>query len=248
MNNKTYKKNFLTEVIFRIDFDQVKLGQLKKFAEKIKSRFPISEEKRGEEGFVNLNLATKDFNHSANPLTFWEFHNKTRTKTIKIHPTSLSIEYTKYKNSPELLKDIEFVPTFVKDFKVKTINRLGLRYVNQIKLLNKDFLDWNTYINDSLLGSLDFAKEQEKSISRSMGQMVFKKEDTNINFGYGLWNSNFPNEINEKIFILDFDEYSKFPLDTNEMNLTEEIKSYNKSIEELFESVIKEDLRKILKK
>ena len=108
-------------------------------------------------------------------------------------------------------------------------------------------MNWNNYINDLLIGSLKFAIDKKKSIARAMGQIVFKEENSNINFNYGIWNSNYPNEVNEKIFVLDYDGYSKFPLDVESLNLSDIVKEHNKKIEDLFENSIKEGLRKVLK-
>jgi len=248
MKNR-YKRNFLTKVIFRIDFEQAKLGQLKTLSdtEKIKKEFPINEEERGEEGMINFDFVTKAFKQASSPVISWNLFNKNRTKKIKIHPRFLFIEYLKYKDSSELLKDINLISDLIKNFEIKTINRLGLRYINEIKLESKDFLNWNNYINNHLLGSLKFATSKKKNIARAMGQVVLKEENSNINFNYGIWNSNYPNEINEKTFILDFDEYSKFPLDAESLDLSATVKEFNKKIEDLFESSIKDNLRKILK-
>ena len=248
MTYHKYKKDFLTKVIFRIDFDQVKLSQLEDFSEKIKKDFPINKEGKGEEGMINFDFKTKELKQTSSSVVVWDFYNKDKTKKIKIHPNFLFVEYSKYKDSKELLKDIDIVSSFIKIFKIKTINRMGLRYINEIKLKNKDFLNWNKYIDNKLLGSLDFATSNKKAIARAMGQIVFKENFGDINFRYGLWNANYPNEINEKVFILDFDGYSKFPLDTDETNIIKLVEEYNQKIEDLFESVIKEDLSKILNK
>lgn len=244
---KKYKRNFLTKVILRIDFEQAKLSGLKLFAEKFSKEFPTIEEETAEESMVNFNFLTKKIKQEANVVSSWNLFNKSHTKKIKIHPKFLFIEYQKYKNSDELVKDVNIVSDFIKTFEIKSINRLGLRYINEIRLENKNLLNWDNYINDYLLGALKFATYIKKGASRAMGQIELKEENSNINFNYGMWNSNYPNEINEKIFILDFDGYSKFPLDVNTMNLSDILKEYNKKIEELFESSIEEDLRKILK-
>jgi len=248
MNQNKYKRNFLSRVIFRIDFEQAQLSQIKSFTEKFKKEFSISEEERGEEGIMKFDFATKEITkQESSPITSWNLFDKNRSKHIKIDTRFLYIEYFKYKKLTGLLKDLNLVSDFIQDFEIKTINRLGLRYVNEIKLKDKDFLDWKSHINNHLIGSFNFAISQKKSVARAMGQIIFKEKNCNINFNFGTWNSNFPNEINEKTFILDYDCYSKFPLDVKSLNLLDTIKEYNKKIENLFESSIKKELRETLK-
>lgn len=243
-----YKKNFLKKVIFRIDFDKVELGKLKSYLEKISKAFPVIEEEKSEEGVINFDLKTKELKQESTSLISWNIYNKQKTIKIKIHPSFLTIEYFNYKDSSELLANISIAANFLKEFEIKTIKRLGLRYINEIKVEIKDPLDWSTYINDKLLGSIDFIKDNQKKIARAMGFIVFKEDFGDINFNYGLWNSAYPNEISEGIFILDFDGHSKFPLDTEGIDLDSLVKEYNKAIEDLFENSIKEGLRNILNK
>lgn len=243
-----YKNNFLKRVIFRIDFDRAELGKLKDFLGKIEKTFPIVEEKKGEEGIINFNFKTKELQQESSSLITWNIYNKSKTVKIQIQPKFLTIEHLKYQDSSELLSNVSIAADFIKTFGIKTINRLGLRYINEIKLENKDLLEWAPYINKNLLSSIAFSQEIEKTISRTMGMIVFKEDFGNINFNYGLWNSTYPGAISEKVFILDFDAYSKFPLDTEEINLPEMVKEYNKGIEALFEFSIEVGLRKILNK
>ena len=241
-----YKRNFLKGVVFRIDFDRIELGKLKIFLDKIGKAFPVIEEEKGEEGTINFDLKTKELKQVSNALISWRIYNKSRTITIKIHPKFFSIEYSNYKNSTELLSNINIASDFIKDFGVKTINRLGLRYINTIKLEEKDPLDWHEYINDKLLSSIDFSLDNKKTIARAMGLIVFKEKFGDISFNYGLWNSAFPGVITDKVFILDFDGHSKFPLDTEGIDLGGLVKEYNSRIEELFEESIKDGLRKLM--
>lgn len=243
-----YKKNFLKKVIFRIDFDKIELGLLKSFLEKIKKDFPIVEEEKGEEGIINFDLKTKELKQVSNPLTSWNIYNKNKSIKVKVLPNFLTIEYFKYNSSTELLANVDIVSAFLKNFGVKTLNRVGLRYINEIIIEDKNPLDWKKYINDKLLVSIDFALENTKTIARAMGLIVFKEEFGDINFNYGLWNSSYPSPINEKVFILDFDAYSKFPLDVEGIDLASLVKEYNQKIENLFEAAIKTDLRTILNK
>lgn len=243
-----YKRNFLKKVIFRIDFDKVELGKLKGFFEMVREQFPIVEEEKGEEGMINFDLKTKELKQVTNALVLWNLHNKTRTVKVQIHPSFLTIEYTSYKDSSELLTNVKIVMDFIDNFEIKTINRLGLRYINEVKIDDKKPLDWDKYFDEKLLGLINFVSENSKTTSRAMGLIVFKEEFGSINFNYGLWNSAYPNEVADNIFILDFDAHSRFPLDTEGIDLNKLVKEYNKKIEELFEKSIKEELRKILNK
>lgn len=243
-----YKKNFLKKVIFRIDFDKIKLGRLETFLEKIKKDFPIVEKERGEEGVVNINLKTKEFDQASSPITSWNIYNKSKSVKIKVHPKFLTIEYFKYKSSIELLANIEIVLDFLKTFDIATINRMGLRYINEIKVKNENPLDWKKYINDRLLGSINFTLENNKTIARAISYIIFKEEFGDINFHYGLWNSSYPNPISERVFILDFDAHSKFPLEVEGIDLANQVTEYNQKIEALFEKSIKAGLRTILNK
>lgn len=244
-----YKKNFLSKVIFRIDFDKVELGKLGGFTKDVEKNFPINEEKKGESGQINFNFKTKELQQEISPLITWNLYNKERTIKIQIQPNFLTIEFFKYKDSSDLKPNMEIVSKFLSTFGIKTINRLGLRYINEIKIEDKkDLLDWTLYINNELLGSINFSQKNKKAIARAMTGIVFKENFGNINFNYGLWNSAYPNIISEKIFILDIDAYSKFPIDSEDLNLDELVKEYNKAIENVFESSIKDGLREVLNK
>lgn len=243
-----YKKNYLTKVVFRIDFRQIGLGRLKTFAETLKKDFPILEEGKGEEGRIDFDLKTKEVKQISNFITQWVFYNKSRSKKIHVHPRFLHVEYSKYKNSGELVSDVQYIVEFIKHFEIKTIDRVGLRYINEVNLSGTDFLSWDGYIDTKLTSSLEFAHKGNGKISRSMGQIIFKEDFGQINFNYGLWNPNYPNEISEKKFILDFDARSKFPLDTEGLDLARLVLEYNERIEKLFENAIDTKLRKELSK
>lgn len=248
---KKYKKNYLKSVIFRLDFlKSIELISFHKFADEIKETFPISQQKEEEEGSFSMDLKRKEIkDFSSRKINFWLFHNRTKTKELGIHSDYLYINYNKYKNSGELLKDInEVVEKFISIFEIKNIKRMGLRYVNEIELDEKRYLSWEKYINNNLLGSLKFATINKKAVVRSLGQLVFKEEFGNIVFIFGIRNLDYPDEINRKEFILDFDYHSVFPFSLEEIDLVERTKSYNQSIERLFEATITRDYRNLLNK
>ncbi|MDD4661916.1 MAG: TIGR04255 family protein [Candidatus Pacebacteria bacterium] len=242
MAPKKQENNIFKKAIFRIDCREIDLSQIKAFSDSIKEEFPFSEKK--EEKILSIDINTQNFQQD-NVVPIWKISNKLNTKIITITPTSLSIEYLKYKNFNELLLDISKAENFLKDSGVKTVTKVGLRQINEIKNTKKDFLNWGEYIEDSFIENLNFIDSKNKKIARAMSQIIFKDEIGNINLNYGIWNSNFPNEIIEKIFVLDIDVRSQFPISIDELDI-ELIKSYNEKIREILDLTVKEALKGVI--
>lgn len=246
-----YKRNFLKEVIFRIDFIspiQITQLQLKDFTYRVGDVFLPFRKEEAEEARIDIDGDTKEIKHSIQKITSWVLKNESKTKTITFSNGSFFIHYETYSDSKELLGDVEnVVKVFIEIFEVKELKRLGLRYCNEISLNEKDVLNWNKYINNDLLGALNVAIGKSKVVARAMNLLVFKEEQAVVNFNYGIWNKNFPDEINEKTFLLDYDCYSPLPLNTEEFDIVQKTKTFNKHIESLFEFSITSGYRKLLK-
>lgn len=245
-----YKKNFLSSVIFRVDFDEIELGQLSAFSKTIKGSFPINEQKDAQEFSGVLDSKTGLFNQSHKKKVIWQFFNADKTKQLEIDSNFIVLSYFKYKDSTILVKDVEDIfSEFIKLFDVKTIKRIGLRYRNDIKFPKEtDPLSWDKYIVKNLTSSFKFIESNKMKSSRALGQIVFREDDAYITFNYGLINTDYPNEIAKKEFLLDYDCVSKFPVEVKDFDIVEAVKKYNKYVEKLFELSISDDLRTVLNK
>ena len=76
-----------------------------------------------------------------------------------------------------------------------------------------------------------------------MGQMVVKEEVADVVFNFGIWNPDYPSIITRNEFILDFDCFSKLPIESQDTKPSELAKDFNKRIETLFEASITDKLR-----
>ncbi|NTU66356.1 MAG: TIGR04255 family protein [Candidatus Moranbacteria bacterium] len=243
-----YGKNYLSKVILRLDFDKIELGSLENFHnDELKKFFPLFAEKKDLEIGLSGDLVSNKISQTRNESVSYVFENSEKTKRFRVGERYVFIEYDKYSNSEELYKDIKVViDRFILTFGVKTINRLGLRYINEIKLKEPNALDWKNYINKDLLGGLNFSKNE--ILSRSLSQLVFKKDKGDMSFTYGVFNKEFPSEINIKEFILDFDCHSILPFELLEENILNRIELYHSHIEDLFEKCITQKFRDFLNK
>jgi uncharacterized protein (TIGR04255 family) len=178
----------------------------------------------------------------------WRFYGANKEKTLVIaregrhrEKTAITIDYSKYE-SFNSLKD-EFLSILNKCAEVfpeAKIGRIGLRYVNNININERNPLSWNNYINAALLSNFRFA-DDKKSISRVFSNFEMKYDDMSIKFQFGMHNPDYPSPIKKKIFILDYDVYYNGICDKNDV--PDMIDKYHDKIISLFERSIKDRLR-----
>ena len=101
-------------------------------------------------------------------------------------------------------------------------------------------------MNDKLYSTLNAFPSLRDSITRSMHQLHLRIDDYKIIFQFGAFNSEFPNTITQKEFILDYDCISEEEHEPN--NVLVKFKQFNTQISGLFEQSINANLREIMKK
>jgi uncharacterized protein (TIGR04255 family) len=245
-----YKRNYLTHVIIKVDFEGVLSidNELPPaIAKKASSIFPLFEPKPS---------AHQEFNISADGAklvkriesTNWIFRGTNREKVLSIsrenlqkEHTSLMVDYSKYESFDNTKNEfISILDAILDTFPESKIIRVGLRYINSINLNEKNPFTWNKYINSTLLNSFKFVKDRE-FISRSFHNLELKYDDMNVRFQYGMHNPDYPSVIKKKEFILDYDAYFSGEQDKNE--IPKRLETYHDYIESLFENSIKDGLR-----
>ena len=92
---------------------------------------------------------------------------------------------------------------------------MGLRYINQITIDEGSPFDWKGWVKANLITGLEFVDKKE-SLARSMGIITYIFDDFKMKFQYGMYNSEFPNPISKREFVLDYDCSTKEPRDLGE--------------------------------
>lgn len=126
------------------------------------------------------------------------------------------------------------------------IRRLGMRYINEIKLpdadagpgLGADF--WEHYVNPFLLGGLRFAA--------NAGALARHMCTTELNYGtdratirYGIFNGDYPKPIRRREFVLDVDTFCL--TDLAPTDLGPKLDDYHKAACQVFEAAVTDALR-----
>lgn len=245
MTNK-YKSHFLDQVIIRMDFPAPLNGLAKSLPHNIKttaiSLFPMPEPRK----FIakELQISKQSTKEEVKEGTEWTFHSNDRGKTLTITYDNLNIAYKKFESFSVLKNDfINILETIFVEYPGLQSSRLGLRYINEIKLPENNVFDWHEYLDDNLLTMIKVPKETN-NIARAFNDLVLNYEGIILRFRYGMFNPDFPALIRKKIFILDYDAYYQGPQDLEEIKRS--VDTFHEKIEAFFESSIKDKLRELM--
>lgn len=228
MDKLNFKKNYIQEVLFRVDFriipELIEIGVPDKFVDIIKDDFMVFDENISE---PNL----------------WAYFDENYKKRIELTASSIVLSYDGdyYDTHFDILNDIGKIISILESYGVNTVNRIGLRYVNEIKP-DKTIEDWNNWINPKLHNFN--AIDSNLMLMRSLTQSQYRVGEYILNFTYGQFNSNYPNTDIGNDFILDYDVYTS---SLTEISFIEEkFDELHSIIISLFKESIGEDLFKDL--
>lgn len=243
---RKYKKDFLKQVIIRIDFDTplpiAADGPAKGIYAAVKERFPITEEKKviGKELLIGPKV-TKERSIETKE---WHYHGKYREKHLTVTPNAMFIEYKKYEYYEMLRDDFLSVSNALFDAYPKLqVKRLGLRYIDNIEITEGTPMEWDKYLKPELNSSFALADNKE-TISRAFHVLEFNYGEDLLRFQFGMFNPDFPAPIKKKIYTLDFDMYVTKLLDKTDIEQT--IDRFHEKLSLSFEEVITDELRKIM--
>ncbi|MCK4785752.1 MAG: TIGR04255 family protein [Desulfobacteraceae bacterium] len=241
-----YKKNYLTNVIFQFRFDPILTLEKEKpadFQTQIQQHYPHLKER--EEMSVKTMLSpSKDIKTELeNIRKQWIFSVRDKSKSITIAANIFSLEYRKYESIEATEQDFNFLwGKFNSIYSVQTLNRVGLRYIDRIVLPSGDPLDWKGYINENIIAAtLQITSPKDHDLARSMHAVYWLKDDHQITFQFGIYNSDFPNSVAKREFVLDYDCSSIGS--TEASDAVKCLRHYNSLLKDMFEDSIDDLLR-----
>ena len=251
---KRYKRNFIANFIIRFDFEKYNEIDVEKIAEKFREEVPIIEKKNiqdhqividgaGENKIGAPRIETTNLIHEISMI------NSKQDQRVKISDMFFTYETTNYKTFDDIKKIISPILDFLEtDNQVKRYKRFGIRYINLINLPcknKKELLDWNDYINEELLSSNNiFGKKELLQLIHIHNIKSSFNDDIIYTVQSGMPNQNFPASLMEKNFLIDIDGYSKVLMEKNE--IIEMFDDIHNEEDEIFETCIKDELRRIM--
>ncbi len=249
-----YKRNYLKEVILRIDFPDASLkledGVPTSITKKILIHYPIPEKSDLIEKSIKISgSADEKPVEVIKEYTQWAYHGKNRDKNFCI---SNDYAYFSHKTwDSESYKQVEELCLSLLDelFDINPelqVTRLGFRYINHIESHKPGSpIDWGDYLNNDMLCIFNIAADHRQYISRAFHNLVLNYGDVMLRFQYGMHNPDYPATIRKKLFVLDYDAYCEGP--QNKQEIETNLKCIHDKIIEFFELSILDNLRAIMR-
>lgn len=244
-----YQQDFLSLVVLRIDFPAATMGveERSAFSVKIAERFPHSSVIPLREMMVNFtetggDLVQRDLGHQ------WTYR-KTVAGSISLvlAQDNMTLTYgpSDYTGFVPFLEEFNFALTAAADaFKIQNFIRIGLRYINEIRLQGRA-LEWDGVIDKRLVQAVLAPALAGGRMQRSMHQVSEVHDEDQILLNYGLVNPDFPAPLIQRHFVIDIDASRQGLITYNEA--LECVKRLNYISTQTFESCIDDDLRAIMK-
>jgi len=246
VKHRKYKKDFLNRVIVRIDFDSslpiAAAGPAKGIYDTVKERFPTTEEKKlvGKELVIGPG-ATQERSIEAKE---WHYYGRDRKKHLTISPNAMLIEYNEYEYYEKLREDFLSVSdALFRAYSELQVNRLGLRYIDNIDIPGENPAEWNEYLRPEL-NSIFAIADKKETISRAFHVLEFNYGEDLLRFQFGMFNPDYPAPIKKKIYTLDFDMYVTKLLDKKDIEQT--LDRFHDKVSRCFEEVITDRLREVM--
>ena len=242
-----YPHNFLKNVTARIDFGKNYYGISSAVPGAVqavlKESFPFVQRKKAIAEQMQVISETEVKRSHVNE-NHWFHQAKDGNKTICLAPNFMWLDYKKYEDFADLKSTFsgvtEALNESLPDF---SVNRFGLRYLNEIELTDPNLTDWEAFLDKNLLSIFNLADDRTK-ISRAFHNLELNYGDMNLTFLYGMHNPDYPAPLKQKKFVLDFDAYIVNP--QSQPDLMVNLELMHERILAFFEKSITGKLREII--
>lgn len=247
MPHHVYKRHFIKNVIFRIDFP-IAIQSLEacerpvEFQRAVLGEFPILEEQNTVKQEVQL--SADGVRSTQKEARLYTFHNSNRTCKIGLEYSFLFLEDTDYQGFDAFSRLVDLaVNSLYTIWPNIPVNRLGLRYLNEISIPGINAVtEWERFINSGLLAAINLYGSEK--LSRYIVQTEFKGEDYSARILTGIPNPDYPGLIRQQQFIVDLDLYTNEAIERQDIRLR--IDRYHEAIINYFENSITQSLREYM--
>lgn len=211
----SYRQNFLDRVVLRIDFpesiDPLSAELPAGFKETMIAIGPVIERREVKTKTVHIEESA----HAVRDRTLqeWWFWNRARTQKAVVSKDYAFLEWDKYTNFTELRTAFAGM---LKSFRSATQNiasaRLGLRFINIIRLAGPDPMDWSGMIRPEMLEPSRIIPDDTAPLRVFQYAEWVCSDSLRLKLQYGVHNPDYPAPVKQRQFVIDIDAFHVLPL------------------------------------
>jgi uncharacterized protein (TIGR04255 family) len=244
MSEICYQKNYLQEVVARIDF-AAPLEALNapvlpdKVQKALKSRYPIFESTKAVS--QNVIIHHQSIHTDRREVQQWKYHGENREKSITVSPDFIIVSIKQYRDYEEFKLDvIEPIEEISKIEGNIFINRTGLRYINIFPNKTNKYDELIDKFHPTIASPFSNIIDAN-NLSRKVQLSEYINDEVKCRIQSGIFNPDYPAKIKNKEFVLDLDAFIDTP--HSFANINELFDSLHNVIQNKFEDLITTKLR-----
>lgn len=251
-----YEKNFITQVVLRADFapGSVPMVQPEESLLAPLDGFPVRNRLNRTKSDIHIRKTPQGPVRDTQTRNFLEnnFWTEDNSRRIALCGEYLFLEEKRYESYAALRDQfLDVLDPAAAQYPDMKIKRLGLRFINEIKLpeadagpgLGADF--WQKYINPFLLGGLRFAAN-DGALARHMCTTELNYGADRATIKYGVFNAEYPKPNRRREFILDVDAFCTTELAPAAVGA--KIDEFHQAACSVFEAAITDALRERMRR
>ena len=250
-----YRNNFITQVLIRADLVRGSFPLEAYPGEELLALcadYPVRQSLTRNKNEVRIQKTPQGPVKDTRSYSFPEhnFWTGDKGRRIAVSREYVFLEWKNYEDFASMRDAfLEIMETISEQHPELKIARLGMRYINEIKLpgaehgpgLGAEF--WKDYVNELLLGGLRFAAN-DGALSRQMNSIELNYGTDRATVKYGVFNAEYPKPNRRREFILDVDTFCQQLLTPEQVPAR--LEEFHRAACSVFETAVTDKLRAVM--
>ena len=241
---RRYSRNPLTQVLCQIRFPMLQRFHEPGFLGPVQDTLRDSYPRSRQEQQIGLIIGPGGATPAPAAAQFWRFEDANREWSVVFGPDFMGVETTRYNQFEDFLERVNSMLLVAASVGVNWRERLGLRYVNQMRHDNAGSpAAWRQLLEPKFLGMVG-GDELGEDVIHAIQEIRLREEDGVLLIRHGFVGKEAAN--GEPFYLLDIDCSDEAARELDVDDTVKQLWSYNDRVNGLFEMTLTDPMREYL--